>query len=145
MKIGIIANSIDDIKTGVTSYPHNLIKNIHYIGYKNRYVIIHHSNSEFINGIKSKFDFIDDCIIPIPNIAAGHEMQKMILTPIKLKKMDFDIVHDTYHFGPFLFLKKPKKILTVHDLTPLLYPNTHKKSKILIHKYLFPLILKYID
>ncbi|WP_083810054.1 glycosyltransferase family 4 protein [Methanothermococcus okinawensis] len=90
----------------------------------------------------NKYNFLNELIIPVPNIPFGHEIQKMIITPNTLKKHDFDIVHDVYHFGPFLSLKKPKKILTVYDLTPLLYSETHKKSKVLMHKYLFPLILK---
>ncbi|MBE8539371.1 glycosyltransferase [Geoglobus acetivorans] len=145
MKIGIIANSIDDIKTGVASYPYNLIKYLPYYR-DNEYYIIHYKKNELINNMIKTYDFINDFIIPIPKKTPfGHEIQKMILIPTKLNKMDFDIIHDTYHFGPFLFLKKSKKILTVYDLTPLLFPETHRKSRVLMHKYIFPLILKSSD
>jgi len=145
MKIGIIANPIDDIKTGIGSYTYNVLREIFEIEYnkntKNKYFIIHRKNCEHLNILLDKYNFLSEVIIPIPNMPFGHEIQKMIITPNTLKKYNFNIVHDVYHFGPFLSLKKPKKILTVYDLTPLLYPNTHKKSKVLMHKYLFPLIL----
>jgi len=107
MKIGIIANSIDDIKTGIGSYTYNVLKEIFKIEYENdynnKYAIIHRKNCELLNIMLNRYDFLSEVIIPVPKIFLGHEIQKMILTPIKLKKMDFDIVHDTYHFGPFYF------------------------------------------
>ncbi|WP_292460183.1 glycosyltransferase family 1 protein [Methanothermococcus sp.] len=149
MKIGIIANPIDDIKTGIGSYTYNVLIELFKIEYKknsdNRYTIIHRKKCEHLNILLNKYNFLSEIIIPVPKIPLGHEIQKMIITPHVLKKHDFDIIHDVYHFGPFLSLKKPKKILTVYDITPLLYPKTHKKSKVLMHRYYFPLVLKKSD
>ncbi|XRP97070.1 glycosyltransferase family 4 protein [Methanocaldococcus sp. 16A] len=149
MKIGIIANPIDDIKTGIGSYTYNVLSELFKIEYEknndNKYTIIHRKKCEHLNNMLNKYNFLNEIIIPVPKIPFGHEIQKMIITPKVLKNHDFDIVHDVYHFGPFLFLKKPKRILTVYDLTPLLYSKTHKKSKVLMHKYYFPLVLKVTD
>jgi glycosyltransferase involved in cell wall biosynthesis len=87
----------------------------------------------------------EDIIIPYPKIPLGKLIQKMFLIPLYIKKNNPDVIHDTYHFAPFLFLKKFKKVITVYDITPILYPETHKISRIFMHKYFFSPILKSSD
>ena len=147
MKIGIIANRISDINAGIGVYTYNLLVTLFKIEYKknnnvNGYTIIYYKRCSHLDYMLNNYDFLDEIIIPAPKIPFGKVIQEMIIMPYKLRYNHFDIIHDTFHFGPFLFLKNTKKILTVHDITPILYSKTHKKSRALAHKYLFPLILK---
>ncbi len=55
-----------------------------------------------------------------------------------LKKHNFKVFHSTGYAVPKKPSKKTKKILTVHDLTPLLFPSFFSKK----HKIIFKKILK---
>jgi glycosyltransferase involved in cell wall biosynthesis len=143
MKIGLISNSFDLVRTGVGTYPYELTKNLP--SNKNKYLLIHGQKNKEIIGIVMEKTGFEDIIIPYPKIPLGKLIQKMFLIPLYIKKNNPDVIHDTYHFAPFLFLKKFKKVITVYDITPILYPETHKISRIFMHKYFFSPILKSSD
>jgi glycosyltransferase involved in cell wall biosynthesis len=63
---------------------------------------------------------------------------------MKNELKELDIIHNPCQI-PTLFNFKQKCIITVYDLTPLLFSETHEKGRVLMHKYLFPLILKKSD
>jgi glycosyltransferase involved in cell wall biosynthesis len=107
--------------------------------------LIHGQKNKEIIGIVMEKTGFEDIIIPYPKIPLGKLIQKMFLIPLYIKKNNPDVIHDTYHFAPFLFLKKFKKVITVYDITPILYPETHKISRIFMHKYFFSPILKSSD
>jgi len=139
MKIGIIADSIDEPKTGLGTYTHNLIKNLSRFR-KHEYIIIHYKRGGIANSVPC-----DDSIVPIPKIPFGKEIRKMCILPFKIRELNLDVIHETYHFGPFLFPTDKISILTVFDLSPLIFPETHRYSTVLMHKLLFPLIIRNSD
>ncbi|AEK19265.1 group 1 glycosyl transferase [Methanococcus maripaludis X1] len=143
MKICLISNSFDLVKTGIGTYPYELIKNLPCNN--NEYLLIHGQKNKEITKIINKKIGFEDIIITYPPIFLGKVIQKMLLIPQYLIKNNPDIIHDTYHFAPFIFLKKFKKIITVYDISPILYPKTHKYSRVIMHKYFFPIILKSSD
>jgi len=136
MKIGIIADSIHELKTGLGTYAYNLIKGLSRFR-KHEYIIIHSKRGGMPNSIPC-----DDLIVPIPKILFGKEIRKMCILPFKIRKLNLDILHETYHFGHFLFSPCKIRITTVFDLSPLIFPGTHLYSRVLMHKILFPFTIR---
>lgn len=46
------------------------------------------------------------------------------------------MVHDPYELGPFTFSQPFQKVITVHDLTPLIFPKLFKKTDVVLHRLL---------
>ena len=65
--------------------------------------------------------------------------------PLWEKKQGFDIFHDPAQIGGFTLRSSSKKILTIHDLSPLTHPALHPKERVLKHKYLLPRIISNTD
>lgn|GEM_PF-3093258 len=61
------------------------------------------------------------------------------------RRQEFDIFHDPAQIGGFTLRSPSKKILTVHDLSPLTHPDVHPKERVLKHKYLLPQIISNTD
>ena len=140
MKIGIITDSLDDGSAGISVYTENLVGNIIKIDNKNEYVLIHHSKNP-----KAVYKLTKELIVPLKNIPFAREYRKVFQLPKILEKEKFDIIHETTQIGPFFKKSKFKKVVTVHDLTPLKFPKTHSFLDILHHKIGLKKILKKVD
>ena len=141
MKIGIMTNCIDRFYGGTTIYVYNLVKNLTRTDKGNEYYLIHQSAKDVdiykLNReiVISKFD--------IPT--GGGLIWQLFNLPLKLRKMDLDIVHDPAGVGPLLFNMPFKKVGTICDLSLLLFPETHRKSSVIMHKLLFYPAVKNLD
>jgi glycosyltransferase involved in cell wall biosynthesis len=146
MKIGIIANSLDNALTGIGNYTYNVLKHMPYRT-ENKITIIHSVNDKTYLSKLLTFNNLKDIKTPRLNmLPLAKGIQKMILMPLKINQQKLDVVHDTYHFGPFFLLNRPtRRVLTVHDLTPLILPEFHKRSRTFLHKVIFYKILKDSD
>lgn len=142
MKIGIITDFIDGNKGGIRIYTCNLIKQLNTIDKSNKYYLIHGESKD--NQI---YKANEEILVKKYSLSKGSTaIWRYISTPLKLKSMNqLDIVHDTYEIGP-LSVKMPfKKIITVHDLSPFLFPNTFSSSNVLFHKLFFSKTLRSVD
>jgi len=74
----------------------------------------------------------------------GALFAKQLLFNQAVRKYHLDVLHDTYHFPPFLFPSDYARVMTVADLTPLLM-KTHNLRNRLAHKLLFPLLVRRAD
>ncbi len=63
---------------------------------------------------------------------------------IRLRKTDLDLIHNPSQI-PTFFGANQLYIITVHDLTPIIFPKEHKSGKSLIYKLFFPRTLKSAD
>ncbi len=117
-KIGIYSWVIDRNKTGIGIYTYELVKQllkfkdniylIHYFKYNDK---IYHGSNEII-------------------IKTYSKIHKIIyfFEPFIIKKYELSLIHFPTHWYnqiPHYLFGKYKKILTVHDLTPILFPFTH--------------------
>jgi len=141
MKIAIIADPVDEQYAGIYTYTKNLIENLIKIDKKNEYVFIHIRKNLFFEG-KGK-----EVIIPLWRWLPGYAtFRKFLLIPWVLRKYQMDVVHEPAHIAPFLFFGgKYKKIVTIHDLTPVLFPQFHIRISQLVHAFAFPRLAKKAD
>ena len=141
MKIGFLTNFIDDKGGGIGTYSYELIKNFNKIDKKNEYYLIHHTSIDLDIYTNNHKILIEKCSLPFKGT-----IWILINTPLKLKfRSEMDIVHDPYGVGALSFKMPFKKIITIHDLSPFLFPHTFDRITVLLHKLLLPRTLKTAD
>lgn len=139
MRIAIIADPIDEQYAGVYYYTKNLIKALLKIDNKNEYIFIHTRSNEFFAGQR-------EVIIPNYRWLPGWMiLRKFLFVSIALSKIKPDVVLEPAHIGPFSLFWSCKKVVSIHDLTPVLFPQYHIKISYFIHRLLLPLILHNAD
>jgi len=118
--VGIIAWPLDDEKkTGISFYVENLVKHLVSFGYDESLLLIRAKESE-------KYAK-HEVVIPTAKSKLGRGFQRLFSVPYVLNHSNLDIIYFPYYY-PMLagaaFLTRKKKVLTVHDLVPMLYPET---------------------
>ncbi|MCF7814793.1 MAG: glycosyltransferase family 4 protein [Candidatus Cloacimonetes bacterium] len=139
MKILIIADPIDEQYAGVYYYTRNLIENLLKIDKENEYVFLHLKKNSFF---KDKKEYIVPGTRKFPGCMI---IRKLLFIPFAIRKIKPDIVFEPAHIGPFSFFYKCKKIVVIHDLTPILFSHYHVAFSGLIHKIFLPLIIRNVD
>ena len=141
MRVGLITNSIDEQSGGVATYAYELIRNLNIIDNKNEYVLIHHTLSS--NEIYRRNRNI---IIKSHSPYYKGTLWKLLNAPIKLKnEYNLDMVHDLNGIGPLSFNMPFRKVVTIHDLIPVIYPNAFNLPNALTHRLLLPKTLDNAD
>ena len=141
-KIGIIASSLTDEKTGVGGYLWNVLGHI----VKNNKNNIYH------------LDIIDKCNYSSPNLIV-EKRTKIVLFgkeyflinlflaityPLRLKKNKYHLVFNPSAVSTFFKFSIPN-IVTAFDLTPILFPETHTSKTYFVYKFFLPRTLKNAD
>lgn len=76
---------------------------------------------------------------------------KIFLGSFLLKRMvndDIEILHNVDNLGPFLFEdsdSKMKRVLTVHDIAPIIFPDIHNRMMKFDFKYILPKLIENSD
>ena len=140
MQIGIITSSMDGNRAGIGSYTYNLVKNLLKTDKKNDYTLIHKYRSN--NPI---YRDANEIIISYPEIPLRETLGNNILLPLKLKHYKLDLIHDPSQISPFMFNPAPTKVLTIHDLTPVIFPEAHGKIHAFLQNNVFPRTLKHVN
>lgn len=135
MHICILADTIDNQRAGVHVYTKRLIEELLKIG-GHKYSFIHEKENGFFKGL-------NHYIIPRKKRLGYGTYRKFFLIPRLIRKLKPDIVFEPCHIGPFF--TKAKKVVMVHDLTPILMPKFHIKRSTLIHRLLLKQVLKKAD
>ncbi len=138
MHIVILADPVDNQKAGVFIYSKKIIENLLKIDKKNTYSFIHLNKNPFFKGKNHH-------IIPRLKIPGYGTFRKFFLIPRLIKKLKPDIVWEMCHIGPFNIPKNIKRVVTIHDLTPILFPQFHIKNSIINHKIHLKRIVKNAD
>ena len=139
MRIVIIADPIDEQYAGVYYYTKHLIEALIKIDKENEYIFIHTRSNDFFTGQKE---------VIIPNyrwLPGWMTLRKFVFISFALTKIKPDVVLEPAHIGPFSFFWNCKKVVTIHDLTPVLFPQYHIKISSFIHKLFLPVILRNAD
>ena len=58
---------------------------------------------------------------------------------------EFDLIHCPTVTAPFFFRPGPKVVMTVHDLTPILFPHLQTRRSALYYKYFLKHRLRFVD
>lgn len=138
MKIGLITDNIDKESAGVGSYARNLTNSLLKIDKESEYIFIHNRYNDFY---KDK----NQIIIKSINNPLFNAIRKFISFPIIFMNKNFDLIHDTYHFFPYLINKRIKKIVTIHDITPILNFEKHRIVSVLGHRLLLNKVLNKVN
>jgi glycosyltransferase involved in cell wall biosynthesis len=140
MRVGIITDYVDEKAGGFRTYIKELVNCLKYIDHSTEYILIHHTKVD-----DDIYKENEDIVVPFKYRILRRELRKVFTLPIMLEKYGFDLIHETGHFGPFFIGAKFKKVLTVHDIAVLKYPETRKMEHIIKWRFAFPLILKNTD
>ncbi len=141
MHVALLVDSIDTQQAGVAIYAQELIKALlERAPSSMRFTVIHVKENEFFEGLPH-------AILGYPNLPLGSQTWRMLHTlPKLLRELNVDVVHDTFHMAPFLQTHASyKRVVTIHDLTPILFPEHHVWRGPLLHKLLLPRILRNAD
>lgn len=138
MKIGIITDAIDDSSAGISIFTENLVRTMIKLDKENKYVLVHHTKND--NEI---YKLAEELIVPFKKIPFARQYRKIFQLPKILK--DFDMIHEMTQIGPFFKKSLFKKIVTIHDITPLIMPENHSRLDYLQHKFGLKIILKNVD
>jgi len=139
MRIGLVTNMMDGQNTGIGRYTENLVKNLLLIDKKNKYYLIHSNKKKYNfkgNYQEIRLPFFDS--IP-KKLITGTFLFEKICRDYKL-----DILHELGQISPFFFKSKTKKMLTIFDLSPIVYPQFFT-TLTSIYSKLFSTILKNTD
>lgn len=78
----------------------------------------------------------------------GDKLAKLIwpnfVLPGRASRDNFDLVHCTTPYGTFMPCRY-KNVITICDVTPLLFPGAHGRMNVWHHRYALPAILKRAD
>lgn len=138
MHILILADPIDNQKAGVHIYTKRLVENFLKIDKKTTFSFVHEYKNSFFKGT-------NHYIIPKKSFIGSGTYRKFFAIPKLIRKLKPDIVLEPCHIGPFRLPKTTKRAVTIHDLTPLLYPQFHIKRSTIVHKLLLNHILRKAD
>lgn len=133
-----MADAIDEQNAGVYIYLKKIIENIRKEDRENQYIFIHKRRNPF-------FKNSTDLIIPKKNTPLYGTYRKFYLIPKAIRKLSPDIVWEPCHIGLFNLPKTIKKVLTIHDTTPIKFPQFHIKRSSIIHKIFFKRVIKNAD
>ncbi|HXH21902.1 MAG TPA: glycosyltransferase family 1 protein [Dehalococcoidia bacterium] len=135
MKVGLLTDSIERGSPGLRRYAMRLSAELLALGGAD-ITLLHFSpgRDSFFEGKPHRRLF--DTRVPL----AGKQL---VFYP-QVRPLSLDIVHDTYHFPPFLAPASYGRIMTVADTTAITM-RTHRLKNRLAHKLLFPVLVRRAD
>ncbi|MDZ4197942.1 MAG: glycosyltransferase family 1 protein [Kiritimatiellia bacterium] len=137
LRVCIIADAVDEAYAGVSTYATELIPRLAPLAPDMEFTFLHSRPNPFFSGQA-------EIILPVHRSSPLRVLfRKFLRTPSALRKGGFDLIHDLFHFPPFAFQDFPcTKIVTLHDLTPLIHPEWHTASTVLAHQLFMPRVCR---
>lgn len=147
MRVAIIADPIDEQNAGIHFYTKSLTEELLNLDGDNEYILIHcRKNEWFDRQVEKRKRFTKHVIVPIFRKVFGWcTFRKFFLLSLVFLKYKPDVILEPAHIGPFSLFWKCKKVVTIHDLTPILFPEHHIWISRFIHKYFLGIILNNVD
>lgn len=112
--IGIDARMIDDELTGIGRYSYNLLRALGRVDKINNYIIF--KNSRCKKSLIFGENFLE---FEVP--FAKFDFREHFYFLAKIKENNIDVFHSLHYVGPVV--GQTKKIITIHDLMALNFPN----------------------
>lgn len=142
MKIAIDATILRSQNTGTGFYIINLLNGLIKYDKENEYIIF--GNKEVIE----KFVFLNNKNFRIENVLFKNRIVRVLwqlfILPFKLKKLNVNILHSTNYITP-LFKFNLKFIVTIHDLTFIIFPEKFTIVKRLFFRFMVPIFIRRAD
>jgi glycosyltransferase involved in cell wall biosynthesis len=136
LKIGIVTAFLGNLRAGTWTYSWNLLKRLK----EQTEITAIDREQRLLPGLE------EIALKAYPG--GGNMLAKLIwpnfTLPDKAAADRFDLVHCTTPYGTFRKTKY-KKIITICDVTPLLFPETHGRMNVWHHRFVLPAILKQAD
>ena len=143
IKVAVDARWIFEKMSGVGRVTKNLILHLPQVDDRNRYVFIFDDERRMKRVAKecglAEFSNVETVAVPYGIFSLKNQLK----LPRLLKKLDVDVFHSTNFMIP-LRRCRPKMIVTIHDLIPLLFPQYTPRSKKRRFFFLYKLIMKRI-
>jgi len=135
MRIGLVTKWIDEDYTGVGKYVRNLAQNLIEMDKRNDYYLVHGKESQdpiykTAKEMRYKTSF-------------GPLWVRSLNAFVKKNAEKLDVIHE-----PFIGISAKadiKKVVSVHDITPLLFPSTVPLAFRLYFKHMMPKVLQGSD
>ncbi|PIN89775.1 glycosyltransferase family 1 protein [Candidatus Pacearchaeota archaeon CG10_big_fil_rev_8_21_14_0_10_32_14] len=136
MKIGLITNNFDINNAGTGRYTQELMTRLKSLDKENDYIFIHTNKKSYGE---------DEYKLPFFTSIPKKLISGTFLLPIICKKASINVLHDPGQISPFFFgYGKTKKILSILDLSQIIYPeNTTRLGS--IYSKLLPSVCKRSD
>jgi len=142
MKIAIDATILRSQNTGTGFYVINLLNGLMKYDKENEYIVF--GNKEIIK----KFVFLNNKNFRIENVIFKNRIVRVLwqlfILPFKLKKLNVNILHSTNYITP-LFKFNLKFIVTIHDLTFIIFPEKFTIVKRLFFRFMVPIFIRKAD
>ena len=139
MKIAIDATILRSQNTGTGFYVINLLNGLMKYDKENEYIVF--GNKEIIK----KFVFLNNKNFRIENVISKNRIARVLwqlfILPFKLKKLNVNILHSTNYITP-LFKFNLKFIVTIHDLTFIIFPEKFTIVKRLFFRFTVPIFIE---
>jgi len=135
MKIALLTDSIDHGLAGFGTYVASLAKALIETPGEDSYILVHPKDSAFYEGMPNLIAPAARAHVPL----VGTQLARQMCLPPFLQAQAFDLVHDTYHYAPFLRPSGYKRVMTIGDLTPLV-ASFHPRRQTIEHRFLVRLI-----
>jgi glycosyltransferase involved in cell wall biosynthesis len=139
MRLGLITTSLDEEFTGIGEYTYNIAKGLLDYAKENK------DELTFIHRLKKELDIYKsnatELFVPYSKLGPIRYLREnYAIAKISQK---FDVIHE-----PFIGLYKKlkcKMVVTIHDLTPLIFKNDAPKVYQYYFRYMMPSVLKNAD
>lgn len=136
MHIVFLADPIDNQNAGIHMYTKHLAKE--FLKSKHKITFIHQQQNEFFNKTNHH-------IIAKKRRLGYNTYRKFYLIPKLITELNPDIVFEPCHIGPFRLPPHIKRVTTIHDMSPILFPETHTFRGSFIHKLLLKKTIRESD
>lgn len=87
----------------------------------------------------------ENVVIPIKAWPLHYRTRYFREIPQVIKKINADIAIEMAHFGPFSLPGDIKRVVMIHDLTPILFPQYHPRYSVIWHRFFLPRLLRKVD
>jgi len=134
MKIGITTSFLGNLRAGTWQYTYHLLQGTVARG--------------IIAVDRKERDLPVDGLSVQSYTGGGERLAKLFwpnfILPTGAARNGFDLIHCTTPYGTFMPCRY-KNVITVCDVTPLLFPGTHGRMNVWHHRIALPAILKRAD
>lgn len=139
-RVCVIADAVDEPYAGVSTYAKELIRRLPSVAPDIDFTFLHIHENPFFEGL-------EQILIPLNRSNPLDVLaRKCFRIPAAIRRGRFDLVHDLFHFPPFAFQRIPcAKVVTLHDLTALLFPQWHTRTSVLMHRLFLPRVIARAD
>jgi glycosyltransferase involved in cell wall biosynthesis len=136
MRIAILADPIDNQKAGIHVYAKELVKALEQNPGKHEYILIREKKDPSIRQFRQ-------VIVPNTRLPIGFATIRLLfIIPLICRWLKVDAVWELAHFGPFNLPKRIKRFTTIHDLTPIKFPQYHRWHSQMLQKIFLKKILR---